>query len=226
MTAALLNIIFFLALVSFACTASTGNLNGSHKLKTTTETWKEQVAYTPNFIETKAKSKTETTITQAPAPAQATSTTNSSTKTIAYDFYSGKVNNCNVQNCFPDNGVCIETNLCKCMKGYANYPEDTPKKCSYIQKKQLVAFLLEFFLPFGVGHFYGGIWWLGLIKLLLLVVSPIVLCITYCCAKNIVLWYILSIAIPLLDFVWWLVDAILFGINYYKDSNGVPLQAW
>ena len=25
---------------------------------------------------------------------------------------------------------------------------------------------------------------------------------------------------------WWLADVIMFGINAYKDSNGVPLAHW
>ena len=95
MKTTLLNTIFFLALVSFACTASTENLNGSHKLKTTTETLKEQVAYNTNFIETNAKSKTESTITQAPAQAPATTVSKKLSKPPKYDFYSGQVNNCN-----------------------------------------------------------------------------------------------------------------------------------
>jgi len=232
MKTTLLNTIFFLALVSFACTASTENLNGSHKLKATTKTWEEQVAYNPNFIETKAKSKTETTITQAPAPAPAqapaTSTTKSIQLPIGYDFYSAKVNGCNQNNCFPLNGACLETNLCKCARGHANYPPDTPQNCSYIQKKQLTAFLLEFFLNFGVGHFYRGVWWLGLIKILLILVLPIVLCVTFksCEVLKPSAMIAFLILIPLLMFIWWLVDAILFGINSYKDVNGVPLESW
>jgi hypothetical protein len=27
-------------------------------------------------------------------------------------------------------------------------------------------------------------------------------------------------------FIWWLVDAILFGLNKYRDFNGVPLKHW
>ena len=28
------------------------------------------------------------------------------------------------------------------------------------------------------------------------------------------------------SFIWWLVDAIMFGTNKYRDFNGVPLQHW
>lgn len=51
------------------------------------------------------------------------------------------------------NGFCRNDGTCQCFSGY--YTQFPDKPCSYSQKKQLTAFLLQFFLGvFGAGHFY------------------------------------------------------------------------
>lgn len=125
-------------------------------------------------------------------------------------------------------GSCRSSTLCICKDYYANVPElQTDGNCSYRMKKQLVAFLLEFFLNLGAGHFYRGVWYYGLIKLLIAFVAPCVICILACCFKKFASCATcLNILLPITLCIWWLVDVILFGINYYKDVNYIPLENW
>jgi len=169
-------------------------------------------------------------------------TTNSSTKPqntnispipTPIDYFNAKLDTCNKQTCIPLYGFCSSSTNCTCLHGYANAPNvnnknSNKKACDYNQKKQVTAFLLEFFLNSGYGHFYIGKWWLGLVKLIIVFIIPTTLCFLMCCLdffKN-TLFYVLSIGFIVLSSVWWLVDIILFGLNNYKDSNGVPLETW
>ncbi len=145
----------------------------------------------------------------------------------AIDYFNAKVVGCNKENCFPTQGACVSTTNCRCMRGYANVPKVSPRACSYVQKKQLTAFLLEFFLASGIGHFYRGLWWFGLIKLLISLVLPILFCSLACCIDCIKTGsFIMNIIFPIVIGIWWLVDIILFGINFYHDGNGIPLEKW
>jgi len=190
-----------------------------------------------------ASSNESNRVTQAPsssfttAPTQSTTTqptttqptTTQPTTTQNVDYFNARVTNCNNRNCFPLNGVCTSTTNCKCLKGKANYPVigTETESCTYEQKKQLTAFLLEFFLSAGIGHFYRGLWWLGLIKLFVLIILPILFCSLMCCIDSFkAACCLMSILFPIMIGIWWLIDIILFGINYYPDGNGVPLEAW
>lgn len=145
---------------------------------------------------------------------------------------------CSQQNCQLPNGVCTDDNTtCKCLNGYANFEvkgqETYGYYCTYVQKKQLVAFLLEFFVSSGVGHFYAGRTLFGVMKLLVCI-APILISILMCCAvlskDNSNCWglfvSITSCGFVCAALVWQLVDIIMFGLNKYKDGNGVPLQHW
>ncbi len=104
-----------------------------------------------------------------------------------------------------------------------------------IIKYQVTAFCLSLFLPFGSAHFYIGRWWLGLIKLCFMLLTPIVIAILVYCAKCCVgeggkccginpvgifiCWGVFA-------GIYWLVDMILFGKNVYVDYYGYPLVAW
>ncbi len=176
------------------------------------------------------------TVSKSTEATEATKTTKA-----PVDFFNAAVTNCSPRNCLPIYAICIGASKCHCTQGNANVPGKNPINyvCSYQQKKQVVAFLLEFFFGFGAGHFYVGRWWLGLIKLLIVVIIPIILCCALCCyihkeeghqSENSLPSFLVTILIPILLgiilFIWTMVDAILFGINYYKDINGVPLKRW
>ena len=135
---------------------------------------------------------------------------------------------CNDQTCNQKNGKCVDPNKCVCNLGYSNYKlKPSNKTCSYKLKNQIIAFLLEFFLCFGVGHFYCLRYLMGIIKLC----SFIVIIIFDCVMKNIkyksnkarngitVFIYCLYFILIL----WQIFDICMFGMNKYKDGNGVPL---
>lgn len=88
---------------------------------------------------------------------------------------------CNVINCPNAYGKCVNNDTCKCNSGFVDISsilekneESFSKKffglknifCSYEQKYQIIALVLEFFFPFGLGHFYLNRIIIGLLKLI------------------------------------------------------------
>ena len=124
---------------------------------------------------------------------------------------------------------------CICNPGYYSRLNQTIK-CCYLQKNQLNAFLLEFFIGFGTGHFYIGNTNLALTKLLC---NILFYCYCYLVALCIyvkdeseethIIQKILNSFVIIVIFAfcaWWIVDLIFFGFNIYKDSNEIPLNSW
>jgi hypothetical protein len=146
---------------------------------------------------------------------------------------------CTQNNCpFPN--VCTDATVCRCAEGYANFHTETMDPnvyCTYLQKKQLVAFLLEFFVTLGIGHFYAGRILFGVLKLLVYL-GPIIIGILMCCCGLALkpnenssgclglMTLICSCAFCCAALAWQLADLIMFGLNNYKDGNGVPLLHW
>lgn len=133
---------------------------------------------------------------------------------------------------------------CKCIKGYTNLTENDEVKCCYKQKKQLTAFILEMLLSLGIGHFYIGNTFLGYIKLI--TISSIeLLMIVYSCViyngdhlrkigrEGEDKWSIFHLIGTIFMFfgcfvflLWQIIDVIMFGLNLYKDENGIELVSW
>lgn len=75
-------------------------------------------------------------------------------------------------NCPFNQGMCIG-DFCKCLDGFyslldPNLLADQQIYCNYEQINVYVPLLLEMFLP-SIGHFYAGKYWIGSLKLLLLI---------------------------------------------------------
>ena len=189
---------------------------------------------------------TPTATTTATATTDARATTSSANFDVAGPqanpdniFLAARNIVCNANNCFFPYGVCTENNtVCQCLDGYANFKvanSNINYYCSYQQKRQVIGFLLEFFVSLGVGHFYAGRVLFGVFKLLIML-GPIVLSLLMCCSavfKNNDTSSCVGLALMIgsclfvcTGLVWQLVDIIMFGINSYKDGNGVPLQHW
>lgn len=161
----------------------------------------------------------------------------SNSTVIIRDWYSVKLNTCNIKTCMPNFGMCTSTSICRCKKGYASVPELTNNiSCSYKQKKQLTTFLLEMFIM-GAGHIYRGSIILGVMKLLFIVLFPcMLLCLVFLGIlvesdiKSQTCFLISSIAISifyiLTVIIWYMYDLISIGRNTYTDGNGVPLENW
>ena len=96
-------------------------------------------------------------------------------------------------------------------------------------KSQVTAFLLEFFLPIGIGHYYCRRWLHGALKTgyLLLVIGidfllkyKIYAVTTFKVRQNVN--YVVY-TLYLLFIIFQLVDVVMFGLNKYKDGYGSEL---
>jgi hypothetical protein len=89
--------------------------------------------------------------------------------------------NCNLSNCFRDQGICISKTECKCINNFITFPiqKNNQKNqifCNYERTSRWFPFLLELLLP-SIGHIYLGKIKLGLFKLFLMIGPLIYLCI-------------------------------------------------
>jgi hypothetical protein len=155
---------------------------------------------------------------------------------------------CKVTNCPSPNTCVMDNTVCKCLAGMADYQPDVSKNtpnavfCTYERKKQLTAFLLQFFI-FCAGQFYVGNIQYAIPQLLLTILLCVlgaiksVMKITFFaqkdendepierpCKHSIIIWTVELLTVTL--FVWWLADIIIFGMNNYVDKHGIPLIPW
>ena len=156
-------------------------------------------------------------------------TSNTSSKNNFFDI---SQNVCNSQSCRLPFAYCRTPTICHCTKGYANYQESRTSSqftlpCTYVQKKQLIAFALEFFFPLGVGHFYAKRITNGVLKLFFIILTPcLLLCVNISGKNGGVGTAALSTFYSVCTFAWFITDLILFGMNNYNDGNDVPLMEW
>ena len=135
------------------------------------------------------------------------------------------------------NGTCVKYNLtysqCQCKKGYITLNEDLLYQCCYKQKSSFIAFMLEVFIGFGIGHFYRGNTLLATIKLVIYIIF-LIMTILICIHKSKYKQKTLPLLIKFLRtsffilcgctcLTWQLVDSILFGFGIYTDNNGISL---
>jgi hypothetical protein len=133
-------------------------------------------------------------------------------------------------NCFLPYGICLNATTCMCMPEYANIfvPGHSilELNCSYKKKKLVLAAVLEFFLPLGLGHFYVGQYFLGSLKFFYTFCLYTLCCFMYSkgfdhptVTNSIVCCCLFACILPL----WNLVDLLLFFLDVYRDGYGVPL---
>ena len=77
------------------------------------------------------------------------------------------------KNCPYNQGICV-SNICNCLSGYQtlldpSLPTDQQIFCNYQKISQYTPLILEIFFP-SIGHFIVGKYWMGLLKLALLIV--------------------------------------------------------
>ena len=141
--------------------------------------------------------------------------------------------------CPIDKGNCTdysnenEGKFCKCFSGYMDDPKEEYLKCSYKQKTQLKAFLLELFLCYGAGHFYIHNYRLAIPKLVVFIFLYCLFIalriITKAKEENKFANLIICISAGF-SFVgmltWQIIDLVNFGRNKYEDGNKMPLHGW
>ena len=140
---------------------------------------------------------------------------------------------CDSVNCPPLKGVC-NGNQCICEDVFITVNNKNIQSkgvnCNYHLKSRFVAFLLEFFFPFGVGHFYSGKTFLALIKLSLFSILICMCCAVLCCVTSkdanpfsIIICSILVlclISIALME----IFDLVSYAFGLYNDGNGIMMN--
>ena len=131
---------------------------------------------------------------------------------------------------------------CSCKDGYITFPRNNTLYCNLKQKKQSIAFILEFCVGFGAGHFYRHEYTMGILKLVAFLLGIVFICIfpitakcisdcdCDCCAVFISIIYYLYICGLAFWYIW---DLVYFGKNKYKDlsykdqvGKSIPLEHW
>lgn len=140
---------------------------------------------------------------------------------------------CGDAKCVREHGTCQRTNEgneCLCYEGYATFPKDSEVKCNYQRKKQLNAFLLEFFLTYGAGHFYVDNYKLAVPKLIVFIFFYCLFIVLRIFTKSkeenksANLAICISAAVAFAGMLaWQIFDLFWFGFNKYKDGNGIEL---
>jgi len=141
-------------------------------------------------------------------------------------------------NCLSPN-ICLDSQTCKCANGYANKLDSNLNPnapyCNYERKKQITAFLLQFFVFAGAGQFYIGNLQYAIPQLIITLVPCLLSCIICCYmqkspdgSRNCFAGFVITISclFTCTIFSWWLADVVIFGMNNYLDGNGVPLIGW
>ncbi len=145
--------------------------------------------------------------------------TNYNQNTEIVEKYTRKkfLNECNESLC---NGACYE-DLCYCKEGYIDISEiiNDGTICSYQQKKQIIAFYLEFLLP-GAGHLYSNRIISGVLKLILY--GMIIFILYYNNTKEGFKFYLKSILFVTFGLIH-IMDDLAFLLNIYTDGYGIPL---
>lgn len=127
--------------------------------------------------------------------------------------------------CDASSGVCV------CDTNYITYNNAEGVGCNYNQKKQLVAFLLSFFVGYtGAEHFYLGNLGVGAGKLVYVIAGCILVALLQCVVKDSkngeLVFVIAKVLYYIGCFVWVLYDLITIGQCSQLDGNGAPLVAW
>ena len=138
---------------------------------------------------------------------------------------------CSEKNCSSRYGKCVNGNVCKCRKGYANAPKFSLNKdqyCQYEQKKQKYAFFLELISFCGIGHLYSHRIIMFFLKFLLFAITLIFMisCMFNSSTKHSIsnlLFKIASYSILLLFLCYHILDLMMLYLNKYTDGYGIPL---
>ena len=167
---------------------------------------------------------------------------NTTDKNCNFKEYPEQAKKCNneTMKCLDE----VRKHHCSCIKGYITFVNDTKnvKYCNFKQKKQLIAFLLEFCVGFGAGHFYRHHFLMASLKLVAFI-SGIVFIFTFpitakkvadcdCEAIAIILSILYYLYLCGLAF-WYIWDLVHFGKNKYLDytyksqiGQGIAFEPW
>ena len=160
------------------------------------------------------------------------------------------------KNCPLNQGICVG-GTCQCLNGYKTLFNNALSLeqqifCNYQQINHFIPLALELIPGIGLGHFYIGRYWLGIIKLCLAITficsikyihNELKLPSYYITIRRTILNQIndflirspyngitnIEIAQYLFNitfhpfWIFWLFDIFMFFMNSYYDGNGIPL---
>ena len=138
---------------------------------------------------------------------------------------------CNKSNCPRSRGICTRDNKCICLKNYItheNFTEYGEFQCNYLQSNQANIFILEFLFGFGTGHFFLGNYILGFLKLIFTLITAFLVAVSPCLEENKMLSPKLTKTknYMIIGYIFWqLFDGAMILFDFYKDSNGVPMNS-
>ena len=152
---------------------------------------------------------------------------------ISFSLFKLSYSVCNPSNCPPLRGICSQ-NRCVCEEGYMTVNNKIIQNngvfCNYHLKSRFIAFLLEFFFPFGVGHFYSGKTILAVVKLGIFVLLICSCCTVLIClpkkdvnACSVIVCLIVVLCIIGLIFME-IFDLVSYGLGIYNDGNGIEMS--
>ena len=126
---------------------------------------------------------------------------------------------CGSSICFKETSKCIN-NKCKCDKYHTSLNNDLVN-CIYDYKLRIIAILLEFFFPFGVGHFYSLRYYYGYYKMIFFILPIIIryLLLNRKFLLGINLFMLCNLLATALVFIE-VFDIICFYYGYFKDGYG------
>lgn len=136
---------------------------------------------------------------------------------------------CTLMNCPLMQGVCAGE-VCVCGNGFVTVNKITDGHyCNYKSKQRLIAFLLEFFFPFGVGHLYAENLLLAIIKFSLFALFLSLFCLELCCLQTKLGGCLVVVSfVFVVDIIIWIgfqmVDIIGYALGYYTDGYGVKMN--
>ena len=160
-------------------------------------------------------------------------------------------------NCPFNQGICVG-GACQCLDGFKTFYDKSLTQeqqifCNYKQINHFIPLVLEFIPGIGLGHFYIGRYWLGIIKLCLAI--TFVSCSVYLYKECKIPSYFEAFIITLFNkiipeeihspridiitpeniaqflfnisfhpfWIFWLFDIYMFFTKSYNDGNGIPL---
>lgn len=138
---------------------------------------------------------------------------------------------CTSLTCSSPQGKCLNENVCKCTKGFANAPQFSSQKnqfCQYKQKKHYTALFLEIVFFCGMGHLYSHRVIMFFIKFLFFAATVLLRLNlnSYSEEKASIMKRISQIAFfSAAGFYFFIhsIDLMMFYLNKYPDGYGIPL---
>ena len=141
---------------------------------------------------------------------------------------------CNESNCPSSRGFCNNNNQCICQNNYITVNNEFVKSngvsCNYHLKSRYIALLLEFFFPFGIGHFYSGKTLLAVIKLTLFIFLVCAFLSVLCCfvgkvvsVCSTITCFLIVLCLVGLVFME-IFDLVSYGLGFYYDGNGIQFK--